>query len=467
MALELDAFDEIVEQRSQTEDLERVLSEAFDRLENQELLAHAWLLWGRLKSMHGNIAEARDSFEMALVIAEEAGLERLAIEAQARANSSRAHLGDEVKLELHDVDDPKLQADLLVSEASLRYAAGRPHEALSVSLRAEKLYAAADNLHGLVTAKTGTALCYFEFGRYEDAARSVEEADRLSDGRFEHLFAYRRVTLARTLHAQGETRAAAGAYREGRELYHRLGNALMAGYTDMWEGESALAERRFTEAIALFESAGAAFESAKNREAEALATAARALAHQMDGQSATAQVLASRVDRGACDHPAAIAVIDVRRAQLSGDQGLLESARARLGPDGRLLAETSEPYRLALNLLEQATPAATPSTPPILIGPGFEWVRSDGQLHPVPNGHKVRTLLSVVFEERQRNPGAWVPIETLYEKLWAGERMRPASRTNRLNVMISRLRRLGLGKRLERSPEGLRLDPSIGFVIGG
>lgn len=476
LRLELQLFDEGVDYLAQTDEIERLLEQALEQVEDGELLARVWLLRARVRYMRGDIAEAVDSFEHAAEIAEEAGLDELALLARAHANANRVQLGGDAKLEAYEVEDPKLRADLLWSETTVRNQAGYMHDALRTALQAQRLYEAADNLYGVVVSRTSIAMFYLELGRYDDAIRTVEAVDAQSHERFEHLFAYRRMILGRTLGSLERYPEAHECLRQARDLYRRLENELMVALTDMWEANCNMAEGHFGEAASMFERAHDGFVAIEYWRGVTLALSGQALACQLDGQADRALGLAARIDRGLCSEPTTVAIVDLRRGQMAQLRGpnatppevLLEAARSRTGPDGRPMVETCEGYRQALSLFEQTAPSGTShTTPTVLIAPDFSWIETEDARFELPGGHKVRTLLSLVFEERQRNPGGWVTIDAVCQALWPGERMRPTSRTNRLNVMISRLRRLGIGKRLERSPKGLRLDPTVGFVIGG
>ena len=58
-----------------------------------------------------------------------------------------------------------------------------------------------------------------------------------------------------------------------------------------------------------------------------------------------------------------------------------------------------------------------------------------------------------------------LPRAALVEAGWPGERMRPASARNRLNVALSTLRKLGLAVLLDSTPDGHRLDPGAAILI--
>jgi DNA-binding winged helix-turn-helix (wHTH) protein len=71
----------------------------------------------------------------------------------------------------------------------------------------------------------------------------------------------------------------------------------------------------------------------------------------------------------------------------------------------------------------------------------------------------LRSLLAALAERHLRSPRAVCPRPELLEAAWPGVRLRPSVLRNRLNVALSKLRKLGLGELLEHAEDGYRFAP--------
>lgn len=103
------------------------------------------------------------------------------------------------------------------------------------------------------------------------------------------------------------------------------------------------------------------------------------------------------------------------------------------------------------------------------------WVHPEGRAFEAPNGERVelgrkakaRRVLSLLAAERLREPGKGVDVDEVFEAGWPGENIGEPHRTSRIYVVISELRKLGLGDLLEHDGDGYRLDPRIPLRVDG
>ena len=137
----------------------------------------------------------------------------------------------------------------------------------------------------------------------------------------------------------------------------------------------------------------------------------------------------------------------------------------------RRLASRNDDVRDAIVLLEQAigrAPSLGGPRPPrvagrthtILLAHDASWMSVDfGERVSLASSPVLRSLLAVLAERHLRSPRAVCARPELLEAAWPGVRLRPFVLRNRLNVALSKLRKLGLGELLEHTEDGYRLAP--------
>lgn len=299
------------------------------------------------------------------------------------------------------------------------------------------------------------------------------------------------ILLGMTRYELGQPSQAFATLEPARELAARAGiaraEALLWAYTGLVEltlGNLAGAMDRLDRAVQLELRLGNGLHEAFAR---GIRAAARASADDVDGASddlQRARVLAggdplSRALFRA--HEGHVALARMRAALARDDrheaQRCLAAARAAIDdpisePETapRRLASRNDDVRDAIVLLEQAL-ARAPSLggPPlpragrartILVAHDASWMSVDfGERVSLASSPVLRSLLAALAERHLRSPRAVCPRPELLEAAWPGVRLRPSVLRNRLNVALSKLRKLGLGELLEHAEDGYRFAP--------
>ena len=75
----------------------------------------------------------------------------------------------------------------------------------------------------------------------------------------------------------------------------------------------------------------------------------------------------------------------------------------------------------------------------------------------------MRRLLRALIEGHEA--GVSLTTDELFERGWPNETIRADSARNRVRVALSRLRKAGFSEMLERTPDGMRLRPSLQIVV--
>jgi hypothetical protein len=155
-------------------------------------------------------------------------------------------------------------------------------------------------------------------------------------------------------------------------------------------------------------------------------------------------------------------------------------------PDGDQLApaECSAEVRMALRLLARALAAPpravlpaladgpSPATgalahagaapPPLRMHAQGAWYEPPGEKRvDFRRNVATRRVLARLLEARLAQPGVGVPAEALIEAGWRGERIARDAALNRLRVLASSLRRLGLRGLLLSEGSSYLLDPRV------
>ncbi|HRE90818.1 MAG TPA: hypothetical protein PK095_16960, partial [Myxococcota bacterium] len=94
---------------------------------------------------------------------------------------------------------------------------------------------------------------------------------------------------------------------------------------------------------------------------------------------------------------------------------------------------------------------------------GTHFVSEDGvgtSLARRPSARKIMAQLAAAHRERRA-----LDVETLFQAGWPGDKVREPYRSNRVYVLIAKLRSAGLGAALLHDGEGYRLDPDAAIVF--
>lgn len=142
---------------------------------------------------------------------------------------------------------------------------------------------------------------------------------------------------------------------------------------------------------------------------------------------------------------------------------LCDSPAAR--PTARELARE---IRTVLGECRRIAPASAPAAQRSILfaedGSGFSW--SDGQTVNLARRKTLQRLLVALLEQRIHRPGEELPVASLIEAGWPGQRLLREAAINRLYVGLSTLRNLGLSDVIERHNMGYRLSPSVRVNVG-
>jgi hypothetical protein len=100
----------------------------------------------------------------------------------------------------------------------------------------------------------------------------------------------------------------------------------------------------------------------------------------------------------------------------------------------------------------------------IRVGPDGEWLEAAGARHALAARRPLRRVLMALAQARRERTGIALTVEELLAAGWPGEEPLRDAGSNRVYVAISTLRKLGLGKALQRWDGGYRLDPTVSLV---
>lgn len=247
-------------------------------------------------------------------------------------------------------------------------------------------------------------------------------------------------TLGLISHVEGDEHAALDAYDRALELARALGHR---GFEGVYTGYIALAKHQSEIAVttlAELDEAISILKSAGNQRERALFLAAQGTllrrAERLDAASrrfSEAKELLEDEDR-----PSRIAI-----ALLSGDSAPVDS-------------RDSLELRLAARFLSRSVNVDCGSIAWTVARDGSWFQASDGPRVDVP-GMSLRLLLSYLMSERWRVPGRSIPQSQLIAIAWPGERMSKEAGRNRLKVLVSKLRALGLRTLIKTGPSGYYL----------
>jgi hypothetical protein len=96
------------------------------------------------------------------------------------------------------------------------------------------------------------------------------------------------------------------------------------------------------------------------------------------------------------------------------------------------------------------------------VGPDATWIETpQGGLHRLGSRSSLRRVLLALVKARMEAPGEPLSVAALLQAGWPGERPVPEAGANRVYVLLSELRRMGLRDVLQRHDDGYRLDPAL------
>ncbi len=330
-----------------------------------------------------------------------------------------------------------------------------------------------------INALINLSLIHLDAGDKPAAARRIEQGlARAHDVGLRHsrMIWVLHVAQARLAHLEGKLGAAQLGYRAAEKEAQAIGipmlGLIVSGYDGvamLEQGRVADGADRIREALALSGSVEPGYE--------AFLRAMLALAELTRGALDTASELLDQAEtkvpvgapmrrvfeacRGAAER------VGASRARESGDvvraTELEASARSRLA---QLFDRPKE-----LGLFELVLTERLLSTEPRLSVPPapnqYLVMASDGRWFTPPAGARVvcgrrpvmRRMLVALAEKHIEAPGRSVGGQELVSLGWPDERMGPASARRRLQVMMSRMRELGLREVIQTTDDGYRIDP--------
>jgi hypothetical protein len=99
----------------------------------------------------------------------------------------------------------------------------------------------------------------------------------------------------------------------------------------------------------------------------------------------------------------------------------------------------------------------------LVIDPQARWFRPPGSSDQVSlqRQRMARQFVTLLLRRRRERPGGYVSREELERALWPDARLPPSTTANRLFVLASKMRHLGLGDVLESGQEGWRLATDV------
>lgn len=242
------------------------------------------------------------------------------------------------------------------------------------------------------------------------------------------------------------------------------------GALEAWRGEPAAAEWLLGRAHALVEKIG-------DRPLQSVCLAElAALDAQGDRIEASRRrfVEARRVLAGG-DEGGWSTVLSVLEGFLDLARGRRDAAQERMEAvlaEGEAASSTAQTEFLRLSVLRLGEAIAPPSkvVPPSAV---TLTAARDGSWFQLGDRDRVtirrrRTLIRIflrLIEERIERPNESLPLQTIIETGWPGEKLIPHSATTRAYVAISTLRRLGLEEALVSRSGGYLLSPAVLVVL--
>jgi hypothetical protein len=165
-----------------------------------------------------------------------------------------------------------------------------------------------------------------------------------------------------------------------------------------------------------------------------------------------------------------VAALPAQRASIEEAAEVSDRIRALLGvtpdPAGfeRHIAAVMEQLLPLLPAQAEAPGKEPPRSDPgeLKVGPDATWIETpQGARHLLGSRASLRRVLSALTDARLQRPGEALSVDALLQAGWPGERLAPDAGANRVYVLLSELRRMGLRGSLQRHDDGYRLDPAL------
>jgi predicted ATPase len=430
------------------------------------LVVRALVVRARLAVTRGRFDEALVGFEAARESAKKLGdlsslalaTSKLAVMSAFSDRKGSTVLFDEAEQIARSVGDARLEGICFSDRASALSREGAEHAALDLRERAVFSFTRAGDAHRRAISLGFLGSHCLAVGRIADAERhamqSLEELHTLGDLRTEgQVLGF----LARARHGRGRLPDARAAFAAALTRLATVGDRWFGGVYEGWMGDVALEEEKWTDAIVAYERASEQLELTGERPYAALFRAALALAHaSRDGADVRFEDVPNL--------PIMITTaIDLHRAHASLVRRTISDAEARAARfalDAAALA-SSDDVRFAARLLDRSL-ASRSGDQVLLVGSDGRWFERTGETRVRLDRHRgIRLLLRRLVEERLAAPGRAVPRDELIHAGWPGERIQPEAAANRLNVSLSRMKKLGLRDLLRSRDDGVLLDPSV------
>lgn len=151
-----------------------------------------------------------------------------------------------------------------------------------------------------------------------------------------------------------------------------------------------------------------------------------------------------------------MAALPSKRASIDEAIEISNRVRALL----RIVPDLPGFERHAANALAQLLPKANRFV--LRLGLDATWIElPDGSRQQLAGRAALRRVLLALVEARLKSPGDPLSLEALIKVGWPGEQPDWEAGVNRVYVLLSELRRMGLREVLQRHDEGYRLDPAL------
>lgn len=157
-------------------------------------------------------------------------------------------------------------------------------------------------------------------------------------------------------------------------------------------------------------------------------------------------------------------------AQVEHHLSGVDRARSLLG-QAMALAQPLElsvtaPIHALLRATKQLVDPAQGTPPALTTDAQGTWFRlAGGEVTWLVRRKALRQIFAALVHAHQASPGAGLSLDELIAAGWGDEHILEEARRARVYTAVSSLRRLGLGKRLQRKADGYKLDPSLVVVL--
>jgi len=449
-----------------------------DQTIDRALFAEALVARGRVLRVIGRMDDALRDGERAIAIARSCGARK--IEGRALAFTGglrfmRTRLHDarddyEKALAIHRVTgDRAFESVVLGDLATVHRSLGAQKEALA---RYEEAIAIADSMgdrRNVGLHRGNVAGLLHAEGRLDEARRQYDEAIAIlrEVGSFRVLGAIIGNSAA-LVQEQGDFKGARARLEDALGLFEQIGERPLAAELRGQLGRLSHEQGRLDEAHALYDAAIAGLEEAHDESYAALFRGALGALLAERGEREAARVALDRAEASlqSVEDRALLATVQIHRGHLDLAEGRKDEAKQRVQAVNE---SKTENVRFALRLLSQALAGGFVHA----LSPDAFVIAQDGSWFRAPHGDRVdlskrrsmRAILRALLEHhRSKHQGA-LPVGTLLEHGWPGERMKASAGANRVYVALSTLRELGLKDAIVSRDEGYLLDPSCKIVV--